>query len=122
MSLFYLTYRDSLQALNPRVAVNSLVDELDTLTTRLSAWAQVEHNDDGTHNIRANGMDVVPAGGMIRWPLAIAPTGWLLCNGAAVSRAAYPFLFATLGTSIGAGDGSTTFNIPNVANFIILAT
>ena len=42
------------------------------------------------------------------------PSGWLLCNGAAVSRTTYANLFAKLGTKHGAGDGSTTFNLPNL--------
>lgn len=41
-----------------------------------------------------------------------APTGWLLCNGATVSRTTYSDLFAVIGTKYGAGDGSTTFNLP----------
>lgn len=43
-----------------------------------------------------------------------APNGWLLCYGQAVSRTAYPTLFATIGTTFGAGDGSTTFNLPDL--------
>ena len=39
--------------------------------------------------------------------------GWLLCNGAAVSRTTYAALFAKIGTTFGAGDGSTTFNLPD---------
>lgn len=45
---------------------------------------------------------------------ATAPDGWLICNGAAVSRTTYAALFAVVGTSFGAGDGSTTFNIPDL--------
>lgn len=41
------------------------------------------------------------------------PTGWLICNGAAVSRTVYAALFAKIGTTFGAGDGSTTFNLPD---------
>ena len=41
-------------------------------------------------------------------------TGWLLCNGSAVSRSTYANLFSTIGTSYGSGDGSTTFNLPNL--------
>jgi microcystin-dependent protein len=47
------------------------------------------------------------------WPTASAPTGYLLCAGSAVSRTTYAALFAILGTTFGAGDGSTTFNLPN---------
>lgn len=44
-----------------------------------------------------------------------APAGWLLCNGSAVSRVTYEDLYAKIGTTFGAGDGSTTFNLPNLA-------
>jgi microcystin-dependent protein len=43
-----------------------------------------------------------------------APTGWLLCYGQAVSRTTYDNLFAVIGTTYGAGDGSTTFNLPDL--------
>lgn len=42
------------------------------------------------------------------------PEGWLQCNGAAVSRTTYAALFAVIGTKYGSGDGSTTFNLPNL--------
>lgn len=43
-----------------------------------------------------------------------APSGWLLCDGSTVSRADYPDLFETIGTTFGAGDGSTTFALPDM--------
>jgi len=43
-----------------------------------------------------------------------APTGWLLCDGSAISRTTYAVLFAVISTSYGAGDGSTTFNVPDL--------
>ena len=45
-----------------------------------------------------------------------APNGWLICNGQAVSRTTYAALYAVIGTTYGAGDGSTTFNVPNLIN------
>jgi microcystin-dependent protein len=45
---------------------------------------------------------------------AVAPAGWLLCDGTAISRTTYAALFAVIGTTYGAGDGSTTFNVPNL--------
>ena len=45
-----------------------------------------------------------------------APSGWLICNGQAVSRTTYAALFAVIGTTYGAGDGSTTFNVPNLVD------
>ena len=45
-----------------------------------------------------------------------APNGWLICNGQAISRTTYAALFAVIGTTYGVGDGSTTFNVPNLVN------
>lgn len=56
----------------------------------------------------------VPAGSIVAYGGAAAPSGWLLCNGAAVSRSTYASLFAALSTTYGIGDGSTTFNLPNL--------
>lgn len=47
------------------------------------------------------------------------PNGYLLCNGAAVSRTGYAALFAVIGTTYGAGDGSTTFNLPDLTDKFI---
>lgn len=54
------------------------------------------------------------------WPgeSTTIPSGWLLCNGAAVSRTAYRSLFDVIGTRYGAGDGSTTFNLPDLRGSI----
>ena len=56
----------------------------------------------------------VPAGVMVHYVGTTAPDGWLVCNGAAVSRTQFAALFAVLGTKCGTGDGSTTFNLPNM--------
>jgi microcystin-dependent protein len=45
---------------------------------------------------------------------AVAPDGWMLCHGQAVSRTAHAHLFAVVGTTYGSGDGSTTFNLPDL--------
>jgi microcystin-dependent protein len=58
----------------------------------------------------------VPTGVINMWGTATAPTGWLLCAGAAVSRSTYATLFAVIGTTFGVGDGTTTFNLPNYTN------
>lgn len=56
----------------------------------------------------------VPAGSVQQFAGAIAPAGWLECGGQAVSRTAYAALFIAIGTTFGAGDGSTTFNVPDM--------
>jgi len=54
----------------------------------------------------------VPGDLKMSWNTA-APTGWLMCDGAAVSRTTYAALFAAIGTSAGSGNGTTTFNVPD---------
>lgn len=54
------------------------------------------------------------AGEIILWAVTTQPDGWLPCDGAARSRTTYPDLFALIGTTYGSGDGSTTFNVPNL--------
>lgn len=59
---------------------------------------------------------VVPTGSTLPYAgiLGVAPAGWLICDGSAVSRSTYAALFTAVGTSFGAGDGSTTFNLPDL--------
>lgn len=61
--------------------------------------------------------------GWIGWyPVETPPEGTLVCNGGAVSRTAYAELFAVLGTKYGAGDGSTTFNLPDLRGQFVRGT
>lgn len=61
----------------------------------------------------------LPIGFICPFAGTINPGGWLLCNGQAVSRTTYADLFALIGTIFGAGDGSTTFNVPDLRNEFI---
>ncbi len=54
------------------------------------------------------------AGEIVAYGGSSAPTGWLLCDGSAVSRSTYATLFTAIGATYGAGDGSTTFNLPDL--------
>jgi microcystin-dependent protein len=56
----------------------------------------------------------IPVGALLPFPVATPPAGWLVCDGAAVSRTTYPVLFALIGVAFGAGDGSTTFALPDI--------
>lgn len=60
-----------------------------------------------------------PTGVIIPFAGTSVPTGYLLCNGAAVSRINYANLFAAIGTLYGAGDGSTTFNLPDARDRVL---
>lgn len=71
---------------------------------------------DGTNFEVLNPKARTPAGSIQIWGTSTAPTGFLLCDGSAVSRTTYAALFAVIGTTFGVGDGSTTFNLPNLKN------
>ena len=58
--------------------------------------------------------DPIPAGVILTFGGSTVPEGFLLCNGAAISRTTYAKLFAAIGTLYGAGDGATTFNLPDM--------
>ncbi len=63
-----------------------------------------------------------PAGMLMPWPgdVATIPAGWLYCNGGAMSRSSYRRLFDVIGTKYGAGDGSTTFNLPDLRGSMVV--
>lgn len=68
--------------------------------------------------------DFVPVAAGLIYPYAgsTAPTGYLMCDGAAVSRTTYADLFEAIGTTYGAGDGSTTFNVPDLRGRVPLGS
>ena len=59
---------------------------------------------------------LIPTGSYIQFAGSQAPEGFLVCNGGAISRTTYSALFAVIGTTYGSGDGSTTFNLPNLTD------
>ena len=59
---------------------------------------------------------VLPIGSYIQFAGSQAPEGFLVCNGGAISRTTYSKLFTVIGTTYGSGDGSTTFNLPNLTD------
>jgi microcystin-dependent protein len=60
-----------------------------------------------------NTASIIPYGMVVAFAGTTAPSGWLICDGSAVSRTTYASLFAAIGTVHGSGDGSTTFNLPD---------
>ena len=67
-----------------------------------------------TINSAISALEVFPKGMISPYGGASAPTGWLMCDGSAVSRTTYSALFAVIGTAYGSGDSSTTFNVPDL--------
>lgn len=60
----------------------------------------------------------IPIGGVLDYGGSTAPTLWILCYGQAVSRTTYALLYAIIGTTFGSGDGSTTFNLPDLRSCV----
>ena len=78
-----------------------------------------------SENMRAveraiNLLPIVPTAFIGQWPLTNIPEGWLECDGSAVSRGTYRDLFTAIGTTFGTGDGSTTFNVPDLAGRVVV--
>lgn len=73
-------------------------------------WSKIKAYVDS----HSGGGSSVPVGAVSMYAGSTAPSGYLLCQGQAVSRTTYADLFAAIGTTYGAGNGSTTFNLPNL--------
>jgi microcystin-dependent protein len=91
--------QDAIVALETKVGINSSADNT-SIDYKLSTVA--------------TGQKSRPVGEISMYGAVAAPTGWLLCDGAAVSRTTYAALFAVISTTFGVGDNSTTFNVPNL--------
>lgn len=95
--------------------VNSLIDGLFVSLTpegEIKADAPVDSPQESLANI-------TPVGSVLDFAGSVEPTGWLLCYGQAISRVTYADLFAVLSTTYGIGDGSTTFNLPDLRGRVV---
>ena len=77
----------------------------------MSNYEATKYDFDGAN---LTGIEGIPTATIVPWSSASVPSGFLECNGAAVSRSTYSALFAIVGTTYGAGDGATTFNVPDL--------
>lgn len=115
-------YAAIVSASNTIVLGNSNITNVSTSGT-ITAGAVTYPKTDGTNGqmLTTNGSGTAswttpgpPAGTVTMFAGSSAPTGYLICNGQEVSRTNYAALFAVIGTTYGVGDGSTTFNVPNL--------
>ena len=83
----------------------------------MSNYEATKYDFDGTN---LTGIEGIPTATIIPWSAASVPTGFLECNGALVSRTTYSALFAIVGTTYGAGDGSSTFALPDLQDNVPL--
>ena len=77
----------------------------------MSNYEATKYDFDGAN---LTGIEGIPTATIVPWSSASVPSGFLECNGAAVSRTTYATLFGIVGTTYGAGDGSSTFNVPDL--------
>jgi microcystin-dependent protein len=120
-----LNYAKDLRATGVTTAEFDKLDGLTATTAELNildgvtaTTAELNYVDGVTSAIQAQ-IDAIsaalfPAGAVIHVAQSTAPTGFLKANGDAVSRTTYSALFSAIGTTFGAGDGSTTFNVPDL--------
>lgn len=98
-------------------AVTGTLSAAATTASSLTVNGATQVNGDltvtGTATI-SGGISALPAGAVVPYAAGSAPTGFLVCDGTAVSRTTYSTLFGIIGETFGAGDGSTTFNLPNL--------
>lgn len=91
---------------------NAATGNINLNGNKIVSLASGTSNTDATNVAQLNAL--IPAGSVITTAASAAPTGWLLCDGAAVSRTTYATLFAAISTTYGVGDGATTFNVPDL--------
>ena len=77
----------------------------------MSNYEATKYNFNGSD---LTGIEGIPTATIVPWSSSSVPTGFLECDGSAVSRSTYSALFAVVGTTYGTGDGSSTFNLPDL--------
>lgn len=92
-------------------AKNEVYNKTETASV-LSSYVTKTTADDSYLPLSSN--KLVPTGSVLPFAGTSAPSGFLLCSGQAVSRTTYAALFDVIGTTYGAGNGTTTFNLPNL--------
>jgi len=97
-------------------AVTSKADKVAAATTDNFAALDANGNlkDSGENIVSLAQRDAPPVGSITMYGGFSAPSGWLYCNGQNVSRTTFANLFSAIGTTFGNGDGSTTFNLPDL--------
>lgn len=102
------------------VSTSILQDIADAIRAKKGTQATIAVEDFSTEIMSIPSGGGNPAGAIMPYGGASAPTGYLMCDGSAVSRTDYAALFTAIGTTYGSGDGSTTFNIPNLSGKVVI--
>lgn len=98
---------------------------IESTLANINIFSSIEQYNENAESIGANDLslvpisDTVPTGFVISSATSEIPDGYLLCNGGAVSRITYANLYSKIGVTYGVGDGTTTFNLPNLTDRFI---
>ena len=123
-SLFRLFKSDELDSQN---GVTYLTIDPTTGYVNIGAGTTATHaldvtgdvNITGNYKVNGTNLQTVPTGTVSAFAGSAAPTGYALCDGSAVNRTAQAALFSVIGTTYGIGDGSTTFNLPDLRGRVV---
>ena len=108
------------------IDLNKLSSSINTYVPEEERYELIELLDNIEDTLNGNKLmkssrakSIIPSGVVLPFAGGTIPEDFLLCDGSAVSRTEYPDLFAAIGTTYGSGDGSKTFNLPNLVNKFI---
>lgn len=109
---------NNLDVVNDQVIINSVkIDSSLVTNTNMGANTQIGGSDLSNELLSA-----APVGTILNYAAATSPSGWLICDGSAISRTTYANLFTAISTTWGVGDGSSTFNLPDLRGAFLRGT
>jgi microcystin-dependent protein len=105
----------------PTAGTKAMSGNLQMGSNKITGMADGSATTDGATvaNINTSLAAYMPAGVIVPYGGTTEPTGWLFCYGQAISRTTYATLFAAISTTYGTGDGSTTFNLPDLRGRVV---
>jgi microcystin-dependent protein len=107
--------------INKLAGLTASTAELNKLTGATPSTTEINYLTGVTSNIQTqiNAFATFPPGVTLPYAGSSAPSGWVLCDGQALNRVTYAALFAIISTTFGAGNGSTTFNVPDLRGRVV---
>jgi microcystin-dependent protein len=104
---------DNIQDAGITASTKIIDSTITTAKIATNAITTVKITDANVTRLKLEAVERTPVGAVLAYAGTSAPTGWLLCEGAAVSRVTYATLFGIIGVTHGQGNGTTTFNVPD---------
>lgn len=115
---------DDFPTFNPAADLCTKMNQLLGVSEKMKQWFAWAFDENGNWTDDAKAQIVesaAPIGTIMTWPASSLPSPkWLICNGSEISRTTYAVLFSRIGTTYGAGNGTTTFNLPNTSGKFLI--